>query len=47
MCPFCLATAAWIAAGAFSTCGVSAVAIGMLRNKKAREREQGESNDEQ
>jgi hypothetical protein len=40
MCPFCVGTALWIAAGAVSTGGVSALAITKLLNKKAREREQ-------
>ena len=47
MCPFCMATAIWIAAGAVSTGGVSAFAVAKFRNKKAHEREQGGSNDEQ
>ena len=47
MCPFCLATAAWIAAGVVSTGGVSALAAAKVWNRKAREREQGGSNDEQ
>ncbi|MFC5861516.1 hypothetical protein ACFPT7_04370 [Acidicapsa dinghuensis] len=41
-----MATAVWIAAGAVSTGGVSALAVAKIWNKKAREREQGESNDE-
>jgi hypothetical protein len=47
MCPFCVGTALWIAAGAVSTGGVSALAVAKLWNKKAREREreQGGSND--
>jgi hypothetical protein len=47
MCPFCMATALWIAAGAVSTGGVSTLAIAKIRNRKAREREQGGSHDEQ
>jgi hypothetical protein len=39
MCPFCAATAIWIAAGAVTTGGISALAITKLRNNKARERE--------
>ena len=35
MCPFCIATAVWIAAGAVSTGGISAVAITRLSKKKS------------
>jgi hypothetical protein len=41
MCPFCVATAVWIAAGAVTTGGVSALAVAKLWNRKAREREEG------
>jgi hypothetical protein len=44
MCPFCIGTAVWIAAGAVTTGGVSALAVAKLWNKKAREHEQGGSN---
>jgi hypothetical protein len=49
MCPFCVATAAWIAAGAVSVGGASVFAVAKLRlrNQGARERGQGESHDEQ
>jgi hypothetical protein len=47
MCPFCVSTAVWVAASVVSTGGVSALAVAKLWNRKAREREQGESNDEQ
>lgn len=47
MCPFCMATAVWIAAGAVSTGSVSALAVAKFWSRKAREREQGGSNDEQ
>ena len=47
MCPFCVATAVWIAASAVSTGGVSALAVAKFWNRKTRECEQGESNDEQ
>ena len=47
MCPFCVATAVWIAASAVSTGGVSALALTKLINKKAREREQGATNGKQ
>lgn len=47
MCPFCMATVVWIATGIVSTGGVSALAVAKFRNKKARERKQGGSNDEQ
>ena len=33
MCPLCIATAAWIVAGATSTGGVSALAVSRLRSK--------------
>jgi len=35
MCPFCLATAAWIAAAAVSTGGVTALAIRKLATDRA------------
>jgi hypothetical protein len=49
MCPFCMATVAWIAAGAVSVGGASVFAVAKLRfkNQGARERGQGESHDEQ
>ncbi len=40
MCPFCMATAVWIAAGAVSTGGISTLAVVKLLNKNARERGQ-------
>jgi hypothetical protein len=46
MCPFCIGTALWIAAGAVTTGGVSALAVTKLWNTKAREREQGAGHDE-
>jgi hypothetical protein len=46
MCPFCIGTAVWIAAGAVATGGVSALAVTKFWNKRADERE-GESHDEQ
>jgi hypothetical protein len=33
MCPFCVATAVWIAAGAVSTGGLSALAIKLSQKK--------------
>ena len=33
MCPFCLATMAWIAVGATSTGGISALVVYSLRDK--------------
>ena len=42
MCPFCIGTAVWIAAGAVTTGGVSALAVAKLWNRKADP--QGESN---
>lgn len=47
MCPFCMATAVWIATGVVSTGGVSALAVAKLWNRKAREREQGGNHNEQ
>ena len=47
MCPFCMATAVWIAAGAVTTGGVSALAVAKFWNSKAREREQEGSHHEQ
>jgi hypothetical protein len=47
MCPFCIGSALWIAAGAVSTGGVSALAVAKLWNKKAWKREQGGSHDNQ
>jgi hypothetical protein len=46
MCPFCVAKSVWIAAGAVSAGGVSALAVVKLWNNKAREREQGGTSDE-
>ena len=46
MCPFCIGTALWIAAGAVTT-GGSALAVAKLWNGKARERQQEESHDGQ
>jgi hypothetical protein len=42
-----MATAIWIAAGAVSTGGVSALSVAKLWNSKAREREQGGNHDKQ
>ena len=49
MCPFYMATAAWIAAGAVSVGGASVLAVAKLRfrNQSVRERGQGEGHDEQ
>jgi hypothetical protein len=50
MCPFCIGTAIWIAAGAVTTGGVSALAVTKLWNRKAQQPhqyEQGASNAEQ
>lgn len=53
MCPFCIGTAVWIAAGVVSTGGVSALAVAKIWNSKVRERgeareqEQGGSDDKQ
>jgi hypothetical protein len=45
MCPFCIGTAVWIAAGAVTTGGVSALAVVKFWNKK--EHEQGGTDDQQ
>jgi len=45
MCPFCIGTAIWIAAGAVAGGGVSALAVTKLWNKKADAREEGEGHD--
>ena len=45
MCPFCIGTAVWIAAGAITAGGVSSLAVAKLWNKKADEHEEGGSND--
>jgi hypothetical protein len=47
MCPFCIATSVWIAAGAVSAGGVSALAVAKIWNRKTREQQQGESHDDQ
>jgi hypothetical protein len=47
MCPFCIGTAVWIAAGAITMGGVSALAVAKFWNKKAQEREEGGSHDDQ
>jgi hypothetical protein len=39
MCPFCISTAAWIAAGVVSTGSVSALAVAKIWNRKTREPE--------
>jgi hypothetical protein len=45
MCPFCIGTAVWIAAGAVTTGGVSALAVAKFWNRKAHE--QGGTDDQQ
>jgi hypothetical protein len=47
MCPFCVATALWIAAGVGATGGLSAFAVAKLRNNHVPERTQGEDHDHQ
>jgi hypothetical protein len=47
MCPFCIGTAVWIAAGAVATGGVSALAVAKFWNKKTDDREGGEGHGEQ
>jgi hypothetical protein len=46
MCPVCIATAAWIAAGATSTGGVSALVLSKFRSRN-QESTTNEQNDEQ
>ena len=43
MCPFCIGTAVWIAAGAITTSGISALAVAKFWNRKAHE--QGATDD--
>jgi hypothetical protein len=40
MCPACIATAPWIAAGTASTGGISALVLSGFRGKKLRGKEQ-------
>lgn len=47
MCPFCVATALWIAAGAVTTGGVSALAVTKVWNSKAPAREKGGNREKQ
>lgn len=47
MCPFCMATAVWIVAGAVSTGGISVLAVAKVFNSKAREREEGGRDEQQ
>jgi hypothetical protein len=42
-----MAAVVWIAAGAVSADGVSALAVATFWNRKAQEREQGESHEQQ
>jgi hypothetical protein len=46
MCPFCIGTALWIAAGAVTAGGVSALTAAKLWNKKTRAREGGGSDEQ-
>jgi hypothetical protein len=45
MCPACIATAAWIAAGTVSTGGISALVVSTFRGKKLRDKEQDPTTD--
>jgi len=45
MCPFCVATAVWIAAGAVSTGGLSALAVAKFRNRKPVENQDNRNQD--
>ena len=40
MCPACIATVAWIAAGTASTGGISALVVSSFRGKKLRGKKQ-------
>jgi len=40
MCPFCIGTAVWLAAGAVSASGVSALAVTKILKSKAQQRAQ-------
>jgi len=47
MCPFCIGTAVWIAAGAVATGGVSALAVTKFWNRKTEQREEGADHGDQ
>lgn len=47
MCPFCVATTVWVAAGVVSTGGVSALVASKIWSKLTGVREEGGSNDKQ
>ena len=47
MCPFCIGTALWIAAGAVSAGGVSALAAAKIWNKKTQDHNEGGNDDRQ
>jgi hypothetical protein len=47
MCPFCISTAVWLAAGVVSTGGISALAVTKFRKKHNHEGEEGGSNGQQ
>jgi hypothetical protein len=47
MCPFCVATALWIAAGVGATGGLSAFVVTKLRNNPVQERTEGADHDHQ
>ena len=42
MCPACIATVAWIAAGTTSTGGISALVVSRFRGKKLRDKKNPE-----
>jgi hypothetical protein len=46
MCPVCIATVAWIAAGATSTGGISALVVGRLRSKNRETTTDNENHEE-
>jgi hypothetical protein len=45
MCPACIATAAWIAAGTASTGGISALVVSTFRGNKLRSKNQNSTTD--
>ena len=47
MCPFCMATSVWIAAGALSAGSVSVLAVAKLWNRTRVSANEEEANDEQ
>jgi hypothetical protein len=46
MCPFCISTAVWIAAGVVSTGSLSTLAVAKLWNRNSHEPKQGENHEQ-